>query len=121
MSGHREPEPNKDPIVHRKRNQAIKTFVCLAVLLAAAAASAQAAASPGDRPEERIKSFCLDFNWVFGPHLRFAPPGTFANADPKVHYQWYKDLGVNVIQAFCVTCNGYAWYREARWLRSNLG
>ena len=80
------------------------------VLLAAAVAPVPAARPPGAKPQERIKSFCIDFNWVFHPQ-RFAPPGTFAHADPKVHYQWFKDLGVNVIQTFCVTCNGYAWYR----------
>ena len=38
----------------------------------------------------------------------------FAHADPKVHFQWYKDLGVNVIHTFCVSCDGYAWYRGSQ-------
>jgi len=33
-------------------------------------------------------------------------------ASPKEHVQWYKDLGVNTIQTFCVSCNGYAWYKN---------
>ena len=71
------------------------------------------AAPPGDR----IKAFCIDFNWVSAGDPNgaevFPPPGTFAQADPKVHCQWYKDLGVNTIQTFCVSCNGYAWYRKS--------
>ncbi len=25
---------------------------------------------------------------------------------------WYKTIGANVIQTFCVSCNGYAWYKN---------
>ena len=64
-------------------------------------------------PADRIKSFCIDFNWGPGGTNGFPRPGTFAQADPKIHYQWYKDLGANVIQTFCVSCNGYAWYKES--------
>ena len=42
----------------------------------------------------------------------FAPPGLWADADPAQHVAWYKALGVNVIQTFCVSCNGYAWYKN---------
>jgi hypothetical protein len=63
-----------------------------------------------DTPEEdRIKAFCIDFNW--GP-LGFAPPGMYAQASPEEHFAWYRDMGVNTIQTFCVSCPGYAWYRS---------
>jgi len=54
-----------------------------------------------------IKAFCVDFNWGGkGP----AEPGLFAQADPEEHVRWYRDLGCNTIQTFCVSYNGYAWY-----------
>jgi len=57
-----------------------------------------------------IKAYCLDFNW--GARRRFAGPGSWRNADPAAHVAWYKAMGVNVIQTFCVSCNGYAWYKN---------
>ena len=63
------------------------------------------------RPEGRIQSFCIDFNWGANGPNGFPAPGTFAHADPAVHYRWYRNIGVNVIQTFCVSCNGYASYR----------
>ncbi len=77
---------------------------CLAILLAGAVLAGSATA------DERIKAFCVDFNW--GPS-GFAPPGMYAKASPKEHVAWYKALGVNTIQTFCVSCPGYAWYRSA--------
>ena len=65
-----------------------------------------AAASP---QEERIKAFCIDFNW--GPE-GFAKPGMCAGASAKKHFEWYRDMGVNTIQTFCVSCPGYAWYNS---------
>ncbi len=62
---------------------------------------------------QRIKAFCIDFNWAPGGPNGFAAPGGFAQADPQVHFQWYQDLGVNTIQTFCVSCNGYAWFRQS--------
>lgn len=59
--------------------------------------------------EDRIKAFCVDFNW--GPN-GFAPPGMYAKASAKEHFEWYRKLGVNTIQTFCVSCPGYAWYRS---------
>ena len=59
--------------------------------------------------EERIKAFCIDFNW--GPK-GFAPPGMYAHASAAEHFEWYRELGVNTIQTFCVSCPGYAWYRS---------
>ena len=59
-----------------------------------------------------IKAFCIDFNWGPGGPNGFAEPGLWADADPAEHVAWYKGLGVNVIQTFCVSCNGYAWYKN---------
>lgn len=57
-----------------------------------------------------IKAFNIDFNWgTKGP----AEPGLYAQADPAEHIRWYLDMGVNTIQTFCVSYNGYAWYRKS--------
>ncbi len=58
-----------------------------------------------------VKSFCIDFNWEPGTPKELARPGTWADADPVKHVAWYKAMGANVIQTFCVSCNGYAWYK----------
>ncbi len=84
-------------------------FCCLALAFSAAA---WVPAAAGAGPNQRITGFCIDFNWAPGGPNGFARPGTFAQADPQAHYQWYKDLGVNTIQTFCVSCDGYAWYRD---------
>lgn len=68
-----------------------------------------ATVSPG-LAGEKIKAFCIDFNW--SPEGRFAPPGMYAQASPEEHFRWYRELGVNTIQTFCVSCCGYAWYRS---------
>jgi len=84
-------------------------------LLAGAAAlplwrpgDARAAATP-----KQIKAFCIDFNWhhARGERAVFAKPGRWADASPAEHVNWYHDLGANTIQTFCVSCNGYAWYK----------
>ena len=59
-----------------------------------------------------IKAYCLDFNWGPGGPNAFPKPGTWAGADPAKHVAWYKAMGANVIQTFCVSCNGYAWYKD---------
>jgi hypothetical protein len=59
-----------------------------------------------------IKGFCLDFNRGQGGPNGFAKPGLWADADPAEHVAWYRGMGANVIQTFCVSCNGYAWYRN---------
>ena len=64
-------------------------------------------AAPGE-----IKSFNIDFNWGPGGPNAFPNPGRWADADPREHVAWYKALGCNVIQTFCVSCNGYAWYKN---------
>jgi len=72
-----------------------------------AATNQDTAASRPSRKGLPVKAFCIDFNW--GPQ-GVAPPGMFAQADPATHVRWYRDLGANTIQTFCVTYNGYAWY-----------
>jgi alpha-L-fucosidase len=61
---------------------------------------------------EPIRAYCVDFNWGPGGPNGFAPPGLWADADPAKHVAWYKALGVNAIQTFCVSCNGYTWYKN---------
>jgi hypothetical protein len=77
------------------------------------------AAEPGDAGSagagvkvKDIKSYCIDFNWGPGGPNQFAKPGLWADADPAKHFAWYKAMGANVIQTFCVSCNGYAWYKN---------
>jgi hypothetical protein len=78
---------------------------------AASAAEPQGANAPAAPAEIKdIKAYCLDFNW--GGRRAFAKPGTWAGADPKQHVAWYKAIGANVIQTFCISCNGYAWYKN---------
>lgn len=61
----------------------------------------------------QIKAFCIDFNWFHKNKTSiFAPPGHWADASPEEHARWYEDLGVNIIQTFAVSCNGYAWYQH---------
>ena len=82
--------------------------VSVTVTCAAGARNADVAAAPA--PVNDIKAYCLDFNW--GARRRFARPGSWRNADPAEHVAWYKAMGVNVIQTFCISCNGYAWYKN---------
>ena len=87
-----------------------KEAVNVIVVVALAGSSAPAAEL---KPEaERIKAFCVDFNWGQGGPNGFAPPGMYAQASPAEHLEWYRELGVNTIQTFCVNCCGYAWFRS---------
>ena len=94
---------------------AITLCLVLDMIGAAAAAEPQqtnAPAAPGNVRD--IKAYCLDFNWAATDRKRkpFATPGTWADADPAQHVAWYKTIGANVIQTFCVSNNGYAWYKN---------
>lgn len=64
------------------------------------------------KKDDEIKAYDLDFNWGDGGPNAFAAPGLWADANPAEHIQWYKDMGVNTIQTFIVSCNGYAWYKN---------
>jgi hypothetical protein len=61
------------------------------------------------RATTRVQAFCIDFNWAASGV--FAAPGQWADADPGAHVSWYHSAGVNTIQTFCVSCNGYSWYK----------
>ncbi|NQT86255.1 hypothetical protein HQ560_05780 [bacterium] len=73
-----------------------------------------AKAPPDSAKIGHIKAYCLDFNWApTGRRGRpFAKLGQWAGADPARHVAWYKATGANVIQTFCVSTNGYAWYKN---------
>jgi hypothetical protein len=76
-------------------------------LLAATLGAGVLNARPVKMPTQ-IRAFCIDFNWYQG---KFAPPGHWGGASPEEHMRWYQALGANTIQTFCVSCNGYAWYK----------
>ena len=59
-----------------------------------------------------LQAFNIDFNWGEGGINGFPAPGTWADADPKEHIQWYEDMGCTTVQTFAVSCNGYAWYKN---------
>lgn len=96
------------------------TAACLLLGMVATAYSAEPeGASAPARPAvnkdiKEIKAYCIDFNWANTGRKRnpFASPGTWAGADPAEHVAWYKAIGANVIQTFCVSNNGYAWYKN---------
>jgi len=58
-----------------------------------------------------IRAFCVDFNWQVKGAFRFAAPGDWADADSAAQVKWCKEAGVNCIQTFILSCNGYAWYK----------
>ncbi|MDR3233092.1 MAG: hypothetical protein LBT46_05425 [Planctomycetaceae bacterium] len=80
--------------------------------VSAAAASAVALPVFAAEPQQQIKAYCIDYNWYHNGQDGFAKPGTWADADPAEHVRWFKDLGCNTMQTFCVSCNGYAWYKN---------
>ncbi|MFO1490957.1 MAG: hypothetical protein U1F77_11230 [Kiritimatiellia bacterium] len=73
--------------------------------------AAESTAAPPAVPRE-IKAYDIDFNWGPGGPNGFPNPGRWAEADPAAHVAWYKSIGCNVIQTFCVSCNGHAWYKN---------
>jgi hypothetical protein len=84
----------------------------IAVLLLALLLGGCVTKKQAPEPEGVIKAYDLDFNWGEGGPNGFAKPGSWADASPAEHIKWYKELGVNAIQTFCVSCNGYAWYKN---------
>ena len=66
---------------------------------------------PATMPE--IQAYCLDYNWQGKDRKsKIADPGFMNRADPAAVVEWHKTIGCNVIQTFCVSHNGYAWYRN---------
>jgi hypothetical protein len=92
----------------KSRNSIISTLAacCLAILTPVLSADSD----PAPEQPEMIKSYCLDFNWAFRDG--FAKPGTYHDVNPAQQVAWHKAIGSNVIQTFCVSHNGYAWYRN---------
>jgi len=96
----------------------MKALHLLSALALALAALTPAAAAANPRPPatgiKDIKAYCLDFNWAATSRKRkpFANPGAWNGSDPAAHVAWYKAIGANVIQTFCVSTNGYAWYKN---------
>ncbi|HUT57857.1 MAG TPA: hypothetical protein VNA25_08410 [Phycisphaerae bacterium] len=89
----------------------VAACLTLGMIGPAGAAEPQNANAPaGQEAVQDIKAYCLDFNW--GGRRRFAAPGSWHDADPAAHVARYKAMGVNIIQTFCVSCNGYAWYKD---------
>jgi len=90
-------------------------LLCLGMCAAVRAESPNAKKKlPNPAKMKNIKAYCLDFNWqppgtTSDP---FAKPGLWADADPAEHIAWYKSIGANVVQTFCVSTNGYAWYKN---------
>jgi len=92
------------------KTKAIALFLAMVMVGVASAQTPQAAKAAVDAKSIKdIKAYCIDFNWW---RRNLASPGGFANTDPAVHLAWYKMMGVNVIQTFCVSTNGYAWYKD---------
>jgi uncharacterized lipoprotein YddW (UPF0748 family) len=92
----------------------MKLHALAALLLILAPPNVPAKTPPKASEIKDIKAYCLDFNWVNSARKRkpFAAPGTWSGADPAEHVAWYKAIGANVIQTFCVSTNGYAWYKN---------
>ena len=90
-----------------------KTTFLLAALSGIIASTPVSEAKAPKQDSDDIKAYCIDFNW--NPTGRrgkpFAKPGQWNTSDPAAHVAWYKAIGANVIQTFCVSTNGYAWYK----------
>lgn len=90
----------------------LKSISIIVILIVISSCSNQTSKNTKALDSKDIKAYCIDFNWGEGGPNAFAEPGLWADANPEEHVQWYKDLGVNVIQTFAVSCNGYAWYKN---------
>lgn len=85
----------------------IRRFGFIGAVCFLMACSHQNAQKTADDP---IQAFCIDFNWSGKGYAGLSLPEDYSQADPKEHFEWYKAHGVNTIQSFCVSHNGYAWY-----------
>jgi hypothetical protein len=81
----------------------------LIILFVASVTIPAQASRPNPDSIKQIKAYCLDFNWA--GRKGFAPSGTWKDADPAACVEWHKQVGSNVIQTFCVSSNGWAWYK----------
>ena len=63
------------------------------------------------RNGKKFKSSCIDLTG--GRLTKDCQPGSVTRiADTGSLLASYKSMGANVIQTFCVSCNGYAWYKN---------
>ncbi len=95
--------------------KALHITACVLLGIITPAPDLLAASAPPKASEIKdIKSYCIDFNWAATGRKRkpFATPGSWAASDPAQHVAWHKAVGANVIQTFCVSTNGYAWYKN---------
>ncbi|HUU93779.1 MAG TPA: hypothetical protein VM238_21510 [Phycisphaerae bacterium] len=105
--------PVAPPRIHRTFLETALAAACIIVGMSGTASAAEprkANVPVAPAQAKDIKAYCIDFNW--GARRAFAKPGSWAGADPAKHVAWYKAMGANVIQTFCVSCNGYAWYKN---------
>ena len=94
-----------------KTSQTISWISALLLAIPPLVSAAPAVPDPATMPE--IKAYCLDFNWQgSGRRKTIADPPFMKDADPQAVVNWHKAIGSNVIQTFCVSHNGYAWYRN---------
>lgn len=94
-------------------NQKIRTRFVLGLLLSVSSLGLAETQVPDPATMSEIKAYCLDFNWQgSGRKSKIADPGYLNRADPAAVVEWHKTIGCNVIQTFCVSHNGYAWYRN---------
>jgi hypothetical protein len=99
----------------------MKKLILATALLSLTAVAAEAPGVWAKPPKEAwkaellkqpVRAFCVDFNWqIQGNNCWFAAPGHWADADPAAQVNWCKAAGVNCIQTFALSCNGYAWYK----------
>ena len=103
---------NRATVVPKARAESRRSFLASS---AAAFLGARSSLASSMKVPKSIHAFCIDFNWrrPRQPDWNndFAKPGHWADASPQEHVDWYAGLGVNVIQTFCVSCNGWAWYK----------
>ena len=91
----------------------IRLAAIAAVMIPFCAHAKQKSSRPDATKLKDIKAYCIDLNWEkFYGKPRLARPGAFGKSDPAAHFAWYKMMGVNVIQTFCVSTVGYAWYKD---------
>ncbi len=97
-------------MTHPPRPVSASIFLALS-LAATALCPAAEVPDPATMPE--IKAYCLDYNWQgSGRRKKIADPPFMRDADPQAVVNWHKAIGSNVVQTFCVSHNGYAWYRN---------
>ena len=86
-----------------KNSRILSCFVLALIGLLAHREIPLCRAADGTPSAAPIRAYCIDFNWGPGGPNGYPQPGHWADADPKAHVAWYKSIGCNVIQTFCVS------------------